>query len=185
LGCEHSSNRCRVWRTDTPARVSFPYTIEALGDKLRFVFGEKNKAELLISTCLCTDRFFVAYIDGKNYIEIDKHAVAILGLDSFRLMFWDFIRVFDRLAPDEIHVQALAVLAEARSKGVGRSLLKTAIAKAKLSGYSHVRLEVIETNVRAKNLYEKLGFKESKISKIPYPFSRLTGFHIIEMRYKI
>ncbi|MGD6852428.1 MAG: GNAT family N-acetyltransferase [Candidatus Bathyarchaeia archaeon] len=171
---------------------------EALGDKLQFVFGDKNKAELLMSTCLCADRFFVAYIDGKavgvagleydgkNYIEIDKRAVAILGLESFRLMFWEFMRFFDRLAPDEIHVQALAVLGEARSKGVGRSLLKTVIAKAKLNSYSHVRLEVIDTNVRAKKLYEKVGFKQSKISKIPYPFSKLTGFSsIIEMRYNL
>lgn len=169
-----------------------------MGDKLQFVFGDRHKAELLISTCLFADRFFVAYTDStavgiagleygnKNYIEIDKRAVKILGLESFRLLFWELMGIFEGLAPGEVHVQALAVSAQARGKGVGHSLLDAVIRAAKSNGYSYVRLEVIDTNTRAKRLYERIGFKESKTRVIPYPFRRLTGFgSVIEMRYKI
>jgi len=45
---------------------------------------------------------------------------------------------------------------------------------------------VIETNQNARMLYERVGFKEAKVQKIPYPFSRLLGFgSVTEMVYRL
>ena len=46
----------------------------------------------------------------------------------------------------------------ARGKGVGTALLDAVCAEAKARGYSEVRLDVIDTNPRARALYERQGF---------------------------
>ncbi|MDB4054147.1 GNAT family N-acetyltransferase [Octadecabacter sp.] len=46
----------------------------------------------------------------------------------------------------------------ARRKGVGTALLDAVCAEAKARGYGEVRLDVIDTNPRARALYERQGF---------------------------
>ena len=51
---------------------------------------------------------------------------------------------------------------------------------AKENHFSQIKLEVIKSNPKAKELYQKLGFKTSKITQIPYPFSYIMGFDSFE-----
>ncbi|MFF2776403.1 GNAT family N-acetyltransferase [Streptomyces sp. NPDC058052] len=55
-------------------------------------------------------------------------------------------------------IQGLAVADEARGQGVGRALLRAALAKARADGAVRVTLRVLGHNVPARALYEAEGF---------------------------
>lgn len=56
-------------------------------------------------------------------------------------------------------MDGIAVAPEARGAGVGTSLLHAICDEARLRGYSAVRLDVIDSNNRARALYEREGFR--------------------------
>lgn len=45
--------------------------------------------------------------------------------------------------------------------GIGSAMMAYAFSLAKKMGYEQIELEVVDGNVRAKNLYERFGFKET------------------------
>lgn len=51
---------------------------------------------------------------------------------------------------------------ERRGQGVGKALLAWAESWAKSRGYRKLKLEVAETNDRARHLYEELGFRSER-----------------------
>ena len=55
-------------------------------------------------------------------------------------------------------VLGLALLEKYCSVGVGEAMLRKLMAEAKKLGYETMELEVTENNLRARGLYEKLGF---------------------------
>jgi ribosomal protein S18 acetylase RimI-like enzyme len=56
-------------------------------------------------------------------------------------------------------IEVLAVRADSRGAGVGRALLEAAVAAAAAGGARVVTLEVVDTNGRARELYERVGFE--------------------------
>jgi [ribosomal protein S18]-alanine N-acetyltransferase len=62
------------------------------------------------------------------------------------------------LKPTSIRVMGLATKKSERGKGVGSELLAKAIHIAKKKGKLFVELRVAARNIRALNLYKKLGF---------------------------
>ncbi|MFQ5529528.1 MAG: ribosomal protein S18-alanine N-acetyltransferase [Gemmatimonadota bacterium] len=62
-------------------------------------------------------------------------------------------------AADEAELGDLAVLPEARRRGLGRWILEAALREARRRGAAHVYLEVREGNVDARRLYETAGFE--------------------------
>jgi ribosomal protein S18 acetylase RimI-like enzyme len=63
----------------------------------------------------------------------------------------------------------------ARGQGVGTALLKAIIAEGRRRGYAEVRLDVINTNPRARALYERFGFKAQATQNLG-PLRHLFGF---------
>lgn len=61
-------------------------------------------------------------------------------------------------AAEEAELGDLAVLPELRGRGFGRRLLDGALAEAARRGARQVYLEVRESNVAARRLYERAGF---------------------------
>ena len=59
------------------------------------------------------------------------------------------------------HFSAVIVAPERRSRGIGTRLLEHGEALARLRGYRQVGLNVILDNVRARALYERLGYREA------------------------
>jgi RimJ/RimL family protein N-acetyltransferase len=53
----------------------------------------------------------------------------------------------------------MGVVKDFRGKGIGSSLIKAALSKAKANGMERVELEVFDNNTTAIKLYEKIGFK--------------------------
>ncbi len=80
-----------------------------------------------------------------------------------------------RPAKDELYVDGVAVAPEARGLGVGTKLLDEALVIARESGMRWLRLDVIDTNPRAQALYERLGYKVTKVQSFRY-MKRFIGF---------
>lgn len=63
-----------------------------------------------------------------------------------------------RLLAQEAEVQRIAVLPKYRKTGVGRELMDTMVSYATERQVAAISLEVRESNVAARNLYESYGF---------------------------
>lgn len=66
---------------------------------------------------------------------------------------------------DEAEIPNVCVKASARKRGIGRQMLTVLIKEAQKLGMVMLFLEVRESNVAARRLYESLGFVESGIRK--------------------
>jgi ribosomal-protein-alanine acetyltransferase len=66
-----------------------------------------------------------------------------------------------RTVADEVEVLTLGVAPSCRRRGVGRSLMVTALTDAGQAGARQVFLEVRESNQGARSFYAALGFSES------------------------
>lgn len=64
-------------------------------------------------------------------------------------------------AAGDAEILTVAVVPEARRKGLGASLVTAAGVAALVRGASHMHLEVAEDNVAARALYVKLGYEEA------------------------
>ncbi len=174
---------------------------ESFGDKYDLMFGDETKTVAFVSACLDDSKTIVALKDdvavgfsglqhcGKSFIEDNAHEmVRVFGLASFKVMLIRSMFVFKRMGIDnnELLLEALAVSAKERNKGIGQKLLQFTIDYAKSKKFSHLKLDVINTNPKAKRLYERIGFVESKVQKIPYPFNVIMGFDSMsEMVYQL
>jgi ribosomal protein S18 acetylase RimI-like enzyme len=87
------------------------------------------------------DRRFRAYV--VSVIECDGHAVGGLLLE------WK---------PDSVYIHELQVLPDHQGQGLGTAVVERVIEEAATRGVS-VALSVVPANLRAKQLYERLGFE--------------------------
>ena len=172
---------------------------EAFKDKLGRIFSNKQKAETLISRSLRDDRILVACKDGvavgfaglqyqgKKFVDPSLTQVArIYGLETIRGMLFFFFSMFNKPKPNQLYLEMLAVSEDQRNKGIGTKLIQSTINHARSKKIPQIKLEVVDTNPKAKKLYERIGFEKAKDHKIPYPFNTLIGFRIItEMHYNI
>ncbi len=72
-------------------------------------------------------------------------------------------------------MDGVCVATHARGQGVGTALLDAICKEAKARGYAQVRLDVIDSNPRARALYERVGFVAFKTVSIG-PLRHLFGF---------
>ena len=75
----------------------------------------------------------------------------------------------------ELYIDGIAVAPAARGLGIGTMLLDEAHAIASEQGMRWVRLDVIDTNPRAQALYDRLGYKVTKVQSFRY-MERVVGF---------
>ena len=91
---------------------------------------------------------------------------AIYGLfgSAWRMpLLWFLGREVDN---DRFLLDGICVSRDARGMGIGSALMDAICAEAIARGYGAVRLDVIDTNWRAKALYERLGFVVEKTTSI-------------------
>ncbi len=69
--------------------------------------------------------------------------------------------VIARCADDEWEIENVVVAGEQRRKGSGSALVCELVQEARRSGAAAVLLEVRESNVAARRLYEKIGFSQA------------------------
>ena len=67
---------------------------------------------------------------------------------------------------DRLLLDGICVTRAARGQGIGTALMAAIGDEAAARGYGQVRLDVIDSNWRAKALYERLGFRVEKTTSI-------------------
>jgi ribosomal protein S18 acetylase RimI-like enzyme len=65
-------------------------------------------------------------------------------------------------------MDSIAVQADLRGKGIGSKLLEEITGYAQNNNFNNVRLDVIDTNLQAKKLYERKGFETVNTDNFPY-----------------
>ena len=160
----------------------------AFKQKIRPLIKSKEKAIAVYKKGLNYDRIFYAviennvvglvglYYEKKNFIDIEysnlrKH------FNPFRSFFiYSIYRLISsKIKEDVLRIDSLAVKESVRGLGIGSQLIDKVFQFAKSKGFNEVILEVVDTNPKAKKLYEKIGFKEKKLVKY-YFLTRSAGF---------
>jgi ribosomal protein S18 acetylase RimI-like enzyme len=77
--------------------------------------------------------------------------------------------------PGEMRLDGIAVRADRRGQGIGSQLLHEAARRAGILGIDVIRLEVVDTNPRARTLYEREGYVAIRTERTPY-LRRMMGF---------
>lgn len=84
---------------------------------------------------------------------------------------------------DEVLIEMICVSSEFRSKGIGSFLINELFDIGKKENKSKILLEVVNTNPRAKSLYEKLGFQVKKKTNFGF-LTKSSGFTSVEFMVK-
>lgn len=145
---------------------------QAFGGKLGTVLGPDARAVAYLVRVIRADHVIVALDDSG----------ALLGLAGFKTPRGSFAggtpadlaAVYGRFGGwwrgllfawlgrevdnDRFLIDGICVAREARGQGVGSALLDALCDEARSRGYAAVRLDVIDTNWRARALYERQGF---------------------------
>ena len=89
---------------------------------------------------------------------------------------WIILKMFmPKLAGTVIRIDSVAVEDDYRGQGIGTALIEKFLDFVKINNYKKTLLEVVDTNPRAKKLYERFGFYTKK--RINYYFlARKAGF---------
>ena len=156
--------------------------------KITAFIKSKQKARSIYENSLNTDRIMLAvedkkitgmaglHYDDRNFTDIkyDTLKMHYNPLNSF-FMYWMLRLMTPKVQKGTVRIDSLAVDRSYRGKGIGTKLIEGVIEFARQNGYSEVLLEVVDTNPKAKVLYERMGFKVKK--KVNFYFlTRSAGF---------
>lgn len=157
---------------------------EAFGDKLSAAIPDAGARIDLIDESLDPTYAFVA-VSGNRLLGLAgihttdgsltggsermgfRNLVRRLGLpQAIRAGF--ILSLFDRTAREgELLLDGIAVSRTARGRGIGSLLLQAVGDWAVTEGYRSVRLDVVDTNPRARALYERRGFVVTETRLFP------------------
>jgi len=84
---------------------------------------------------------------------------------------------------NEIRIDAVAVRDDLRGLSIGTAMLKYFFDFARTEGFEKTYLEVVDTNPRAKKLYERLGFVRKKTNRF-YFLTAGAGFSSQDIMYR-
>ncbi|WP_246831245.1 GNAT family N-acetyltransferase [Pseudotabrizicola formosa] len=162
---------------------------QAFGGKLGRVMGPEPRAHAFLLRVMRADHCICALSD-------DGDLLGIAGFKSAQGSFAggavpDLQAVYGRVGAvwrgsllrllqtdvdnERFLIDGLCVAPDQRGRGVGTVLVAALIAEAVRRGYPAIRLEVIDTNIRARALYERLGFAAFR-SETLGPLRHVFGF---------
>jgi ribosomal protein S18 acetylase RimI-like enzyme len=144
---------------------------QAFGAKLGRVMGPEARALQLLARIMRGDHAIIA-MAGDQLVGLvgfktprgafasgsfgDLWAVYGPGCLWRAAMLRLLVREVDN---DRFLLDGLCVAPKARGQGVGTALLEAVAIEAQARGYGAVRLDVVDTNPRARALYEREGFR--------------------------
>lgn len=162
---------------------------QAFSRKLRYPLGPEHKALSFIERVL----------DPSHAISAVSRDGVFLGVAGFKTQNGAFVggglsemvEVYGSIGgtmrgllisllerenePDTLLMDGIFVQPAARSRGIGKLLLGAIEDHAAQCDLSHVRLDVINTNPRAKELYTQRGYVETSQMSV-WPFGAIFGF---------
>ena len=167
---------------------------DAFGQKMRTVVRDAERRKRFMHASYVAQNCVVAHRDGTllgmtglssrgepfagglmgNSWDPRPHR-ELLGWVGAAWAVWGSRLSSHRPKADELYVDGIAVAPDARGLGVGTRLLHETTAVARSLGKRFVRLDVIDTNPRAQALYERLGYRVTKVQSFGYK-ERWVGF---------
>ena len=143
----------------------------SLKEKLGPVLGDDSRAQEVLESNLATNQCLAAICDqnlvGVLGIQTDKGGfinpalkkmIKVYGIVGGIFRLSGLALLHHKTASDEVYVDGVAVADEMRGKGIGSQLFELLERIASKKGIRTISLEVIDSNPRAKTLYERLGF---------------------------
>lgn len=100
----------------------------------------------------------------QGELQNPEHCLTLVGFIENDLIAY----AISRFIIDELHINNIAVAAEYRRKGFGKTLLWLILKIASYSGVNIYHLEVRRSNLAAISLYKKFGFRIVGIRKQYY-----------------
>jgi len=162
---------------------------QAFGGKLDRVLGPERRALAYLADVIRPDHAIVALDEEGRLLGLAGYktpAGSFAGGDMA-----DLRRVYGRIGAwwravplwllgrevdnSRFLLDGICVARQARSLGIGSALLEAICDEARARGYGAVRLDVIDTNWRARQLYERLGFTVERRASIGL-LSHVFGF---------
>ena len=145
---------------------------EAFGGKLGPVLGPDARATAYLARVIRADHCFSALSEDGTLLGIAGFkspfgSFAGGSLADMRLTYGRFGALWRgfllRALGNEVDnrrflIDGIAVARSARGQGIGSALVAALCQEARTRGYLSIRLEVIDSNWRARALYERLGF---------------------------
>ena len=89
---------------------------------------------------------------------IERKSPHFVAVADGRVVGWCDVTPMPRETQAHGGVLGMGILDGCRGKGIGLALMQATLARAKEVGLTRVELTVREDNLRAKGLYEKVGF---------------------------
>lgn len=161
---------------------------DALKEKIEPIYGSQSKAWDLFCDSLELDRCLVAMAedrvvgilgiqsaDGGFLNPAPGQMVATYGLFPALMRMLAMVILHHETGETEYYVDGVAVAPSLRGKGVGSALFARLEEMAVEKGMEILSLEVVDTNPKARKLYELLGFSVVRESGV-WPFHLLFGF---------
>lgn len=162
---------------------------EAFGGKLSPVLGPEAKAMAYLSRVMRRDHCICALdtegrliglagfksVDGSfagGSLRDMARTYGWIGSRWRAAVLWLLSREIDN---HRFLVDGICVARDQRGNGIGTALLQALYAEAQVRGYAMIRLDVIDTNWRARALYERLGFVAVRTERIG-PLRYIFGF---------
>jgi len=163
---------------------------QAFGPKLGRVLGPERLALVYLHRVMRADHCLTAFArDGRLVglagFKTPKGSFAGGSEDDLRAIYGPFggrwrtmlLRLLGNDADTErFLLDGLCVDDSARGQGVGTALLEAIVAEGRARGYDAVRLDVVDTNLRARALYERRGFVLDRTEGIG-PLRLIFGFN--------
>lgn len=154
---------------------------QAFRQKLHPIFRDERLALAVLSASFQPDHAFAAVSDGQlvGIAGFKDRQGTLLDIQPNTItQAFGFIGGWTRLlalsifarnqAPDILLMDGIVVDQQMRGKGIGAALLDRVIDFATTQGYGSVRLDVVDSNPRARQLYERKGFIAVRSQRYPY-----------------
>ena len=135
----------------------------------------------LIDTSPYTPNWKMGYFPSETMLKeaMECHELVFGELDGnpvAAVIIHDYV--------DYSEINLLGVLPAYTRRGFAKQMVDNAIIEAELSHHDYVRLEVLEGNTAAENLYVSMGFEHVKSRSIYYERTGSMNFKVYEYRIK-
>lgn len=155
---------------------------EAFGEKLGIAMGPRKKGIAYIRRVLDPSHAISAIDDTGNLLGVVgfktfKGALVGGGYNDLTAIYGHFgglwrACLLSSLGRDvenkRFLIDGVFVAPQARGQGVGSALLTAIMEEGRTRGYPSLRLEVVDKNLRAKALYERLGFEPYRTTTLGF-----------------
>lgn len=153
---------------------------QAFGGKLGRVMGPDARALAYLNRVILADQALVALDERGGLLGLagfktpqgsfaggtTRDLRAVYGLSGILWRLPLLSLLANDVDNDRFLLDGICVAASARGRGIGSALMAGIEDQARARGYGAVRLDVIDTNWRAKALYERLGYRVVKTDNI-------------------